>query len=116
MKRLRNHCIGIDQGDVLIFSDFDTGGPMWTAEGPRESRRPVRFSENFRKPPAVHVSLSLWDVDNSSNTRAEVTADTVTEAGFDLVFRTWGNTRVARVRMNWMAIGELRHADEWDLY
>ncbi len=89
---------------------------MWTAEGPRENRRPVRFSEAFRKPPAVHVSLSLWDVDNSSNTRAEVTADQITENGFDLVFRTWGNTRVARVRMNWMAIGELRHADEWDLY
>ncbi|MEM1101782.1 MAG: H-type lectin domain-containing protein, partial [Pseudomonadota bacterium] len=56
------------------------------------------------------------DMDNAANSRADVRAEAVTVSGFELVFRTWGDTRVARVRANWTAIGELRQADEWDLY
>ncbi|MFT7047363.1 MAG: hypothetical protein ACJAYH_002651, partial [Celeribacter sp.] len=26
-----------------------------------------------------------------------------------------GDTRVARVRADWMAIGPVRHADDWDV-
>jgi len=116
MKRLRNHWIGIDQGENILFSDFEDGGQMWTGVGPRERRRRVKFSESFRSPPAVHCSLSMWDMDNDTNLRADISAEKVGEEGFDLVFRTWGDTRVARARVRWMAIGELRHADEWDLY
>jgi hypothetical protein len=29
------------------------------------------------------------------------------------VFRTWADTRVARVRVSWMAIGAAHHADDW---
>jgi len=32
------------------------------------------------------------------------------------VFRTWGDTRVARVRASWTAFGELPYGEEWDLY
>jgi hypothetical protein len=31
------------------------------------------------------------------------------------VFRTWGDTRIARVRIAWMAIGELSEGDDWDV-
>ena len=48
--------------------------------------------------------------------RACAVAETITKDGFDLVFRTWGDTRVARVRLAWLAVGELRQVDEWDLY
>ena len=48
-----------------------------------------------------------------TNIRAEVVAEQVTNLGFQLVFRTWGDSRVARVRMNWLAIGELAFADDW---
>ena len=58
----------------------------------------------------------MWDVDTASALRADVVAETITKDGFDLVFRTWGDTRVARVRLAWMAMGELRQADDWDLY
>jgi hypothetical protein len=36
----------------------------------------------------VHVSLSMWDMGNDSNARADIRAENVTETGFDLVFRT----------------------------
>lgn len=116
MKRLRNHLVGVDQGDVVLFSDFEDGGEMWTGRGPRERRRRIRFSEAYRRAPTVQVSLSMWDVDNSVGTRMDVAAEIVTEDGFDLVFRTWGDSKVARVRAAWMSFGELRHADDWELY
>ena len=69
MKRLRNNLIGIAQGSEVMFEDFDTGGDMWTGTGPREAWHPVRFSDKYRAPPMVHVSLSMWDMDISTNHR-----------------------------------------------
>ncbi|MCA0871569.1 H-type lectin domain-containing protein [Seohaeicola saemankumensis] len=115
MKQFSNHRIGIDQGDVALFSDFQNGGEMWTGTGPRECRKKIKFSDSFRSPPAVQVAISLWDVDTDTAVRAEVLADRVTKTGFDVVFRTWLDTRVARVRVAWTAIGELHHEDDWDV-
>ena len=60
--------------------------------------------------------MSLWDVDTASAMRAEVTADAVHRDGFDILFKTWSDTRIARIRVAWMAIGELPHDDDWELY
>lgn len=99
----------------MLFSDFADGGPMWTGHGPRESRHQIAFREAFRERPAVMVAISLWDLDKETNMRADVAAEHVGPAGFDLVFRTWGDTRVARVRADWTAIGPLRDEDDWDI-
>jgi hypothetical protein len=115
MKRLRSHTVGVDSGDVVLFSDFEDGGEMWTGRGQRERRRRIAFSENFRSDPTVHLSMSLWDMDSSTVLRADIAADAVTESGFDMVFRTWSDTRVARVRIAWMAVGELSDGDDWDV-
>ncbi|PSL17674.1 H-type lectin domain-containing protein [Shimia abyssi] len=115
MKKLRNNYIGVDSGDATLFSDFENDGEMWTGNGPRERRKLIRFSQKYRVPPVVHVGLSLWDIDSQNNIRAEVVAEEVTNLGFHLVFRTWGDSRVARVRMSWMSIGELAFADDWQI-
>ncbi len=116
MKRIRNHLVGIDQGSHVLFSDFENDGTMWVGDGPRMFRKSVRFSEPFHVPPTVQVTLSMWDTDQKTNARADITAEKITEKGFEIVFRTWGDTRVARVRADWLAIGELPHEEEWDLY
>jgi hypothetical protein len=116
MIRLRTPLVGIDRGSRTLFSDFEDDGPMWSGTGPREARVPVAFSEAFRAPPVVHVSISMWDTDGATNQRADLRAEAVTEAGFDLVFRTWGDSRVARIRADWMAVGEVAGEDDWDLY
>lgn len=116
MKRLQNHYIGVDQGSVVLFSDFENGGTMWTGNGPRLARKRVTFAERFRSPPLVHLGIAMWDMDQNAGQRADLKSEQVTEEGFDIVFRTWGDTRVARVRADWLALGELRQADEWDLY
>ncbi|MEM7295876.1 MAG: H-type lectin domain-containing protein [Pseudomonadota bacterium] len=106
----------MDQGEVLLFSHFENGGKMWSGEGQRTIRKDVKFSERFIAQPAVHVSLCMFDLDSKSNPRAEVLASRITNDSFDVVFRTWGDTRVARVRVAWLAIGPVAHQDDWDLY
>ena len=113
MKRLRNHLTGIDQGDAFLFADFENGGDMWTGEGQRERRKQIAFSEPFRSPPTVQTSISLWDVASSTAVRADISAQAITTEGFEIVFSTWGDTRVARVRISWTAIGELHFSDDW---
>ncbi len=115
MKRIDTHQTGIEQGSTPLFSDFQDGGEMWTGHGQREMRRVVEFDEHFSAPPAVHVSLSMLDIDQATNHRVDISAEMVSEDGFVIVFRTWGDTRVARVRADWMAIGPVRHVDDWDL-
>lgn len=115
MKKISSNVIGIDQGEETLFSDFENGGDMWTGEGSRERRATVRFSERFREPPNVMVSVSLWDVDYSTNIRADVEAESISKGQFEIVFRTWGNTRMARARVSWMAIGAVDDDDHWDI-
>jgi hypothetical protein len=45
----------------------------------------------------------------------DISADMVTAEGFVIVFRTWGDTRVARVRADWLAIGGCANDDDWDV-
>ncbi|WP_170559031.1 H-type lectin domain-containing protein [Ruegeria atlantica] len=115
MKTFKSHPIGIDQGEAVIFSEFADGGEMWTGEGPRQRRSVVTFSQAFRSVPVVQVGVSLWDVDTSSALRAEVTAEDITPEGFSAVFRTWSDTRIARIRVTWTAIGEVANEDDWDI-
>ncbi|MEK0164248.1 H-type lectin domain-containing protein [Phaeobacter sp. JH20_36] len=115
MKRVQSPRLGVDQGDIEIFSEFENGGSMWTGTGPRERRREVRFSEPFAELPAVHLSSSLVDIDSGAAIRAELVAEKITHQGFDVVFRTWNDSRVARIRASWLAIGTLPFADDWDV-
>ena len=115
MKKLRSHTVGIDSGDVVLFSDYEDGGEMWTGRGQRERRRHIKFSEEYKTEPTVQLTLSLWDVDAATTMRADIQAEAITRSGFDMVFRTWGDTRVARVRISWVAMGELSEQDDWDV-
>ena len=115
MKRLRGATVGVDQGNVELFSEFASGGDMWVGSGSRERRKWIEFSAAYRDIPSVHLSLSLWDMDSNANVRADLTAENIGLKGFDMVFRTWGDTRVARIRADWLAIGPLRHVDDFDL-
>ena len=113
MKRLKSHTIGVDSGDVILFSDYEDGGVMWTGRGQRERRRHIKFTEPYREQPTVQLSPSLWDLDATTVMRADISAESVTKNGFDMVFRTWGDTRVARMRIAWTAIGPLSEDDDW---
>jgi len=115
MERIEGQTLGVEKGSLALFSDFETGGDMWTGEGPRLVRRSVAFSTAFRASPTVFVSPEMWDYDASANIRVYLTPEAVTPEGFEILFRVWGDTRVARLRAVWMALGPLPHSDDWDL-
>ena len=116
MKKIRNNLVGVDQGSHVLFEDYDVGGEMWTGSGNREVWHPVRFAQPFKTPPAVHVSVTMWDMSTEANQRADIRAANIRRDGFELVFTTWEDTKIARIRADWMAIGELPYEDDWDLY
>ena len=113
--RVPSNQIGVDQGSSILFSDFEDGGKMWTGHGPREVRKSIVFSEPFKAAPAVMVGISMWDLDQKSNQRSDIAAERISETGFDIVFKTWGDTRVARIRADWVAIGGVSDEDDWDI-
>ncbi|WP_373355849.1 H-type lectin domain-containing protein [Pseudoroseicyclus sp. CXY001] len=115
MKVFDTGVIAVDQGDCTLFSDFSEGGPMWAGQGPREVRHAVTFSRPFLAPPAVTCAISLWDFDAGHNLRADIRPANVTEAGFTIVFKTWGDTRIARVHATWQAIGAVGDSEMWEL-
>jgi len=115
MKRISSGTFAIQQGSRILFSDFADDGVMWTGSGSRESRHVVRFKEPFSEAPAIHVSISMWDTDHKHNARADIVAEQISPAEFHLVFRTWGDTRVARIRADWLAFGSVKDADDWEV-
>ncbi len=115
MVRLQSRFVGVDQGSSLLFSAYEDGGEMWTGTGPRTMLSRVAFSEAFRKAPSVRVTLAMWDMDRGFNQRADISATEITQDGFVIQFKTWGDTKIARVRADWMAIGELLDEDHWAL-
>lgn len=107
--------LGIDRGSLMMFAHFDNDGPMWSGTGPRELRRRVAFSAPFLEPPVVLAGISMWDCDHRSNLRADLRAEHIDTGDFDLVFRTWGDTRIARIRADWTAFGSLSDPELWDV-
>lgn len=114
MITLTQSQIGILSGEALLFADFENGGPMWTGEGDREVRHKVVFDTPFAAAPSVTVSLALIDMSRDAHIRADLRAETITQLGFEIVFRTWGDSRVARVRAAWQAIGAAVTEEGWD--
>ncbi len=115
MRKFVRATLGIAQGEVALFSDFQDGGSMWTGDGPRERRHSVAFDEPFQDAPIVQLGLVLWDVHHGANLRTHTLAENVRPDGFDIVFRTWGDTRIARAVIGWTAFGTAVHDDDWTL-
>jgi len=115
MRKIGLHVLGIDEGEVLLFSDFDSGGPMWKGEGLRRVRQNVTFAQPFLEPPTVRVWLTMWDIANTATSRVDVAARDVQREGFSVIFHTWGDTRIARARAAWLALGPLRDEDDWEV-
>ncbi|MHC0053737.1 H-type lectin domain-containing protein [Actibacterium sp. D379-3] len=114
MLKIESRFLGIAQGSKVLFSDYEHDGVMWTGTGPRAISVAVRFKQPFRSNPVVTVSMSMWDMDQKTNPRADISARKITPDGFEIVFKTWGDTRVARIRADWTVLGELPNDDDWE--
>ena len=88
---------------------------MWSGDGECERWMPVEFSEAFKTTPSVFITLELLDLHSGANHRTVTVAENITETGFDAILRTWGDTRIACATAAWIAIGEIKGDEDWDI-
>lgn len=115
MKKLYSSVTGIDRGSVQLFSHFEDSGPMWAGSGERQEMAHVFFSEPFKSIPTVFLTLEMVDVNKQHNYRVSILPENITETGFDAVFKTWSDTSIARAVAGWVAIGEVKGDEDWDV-
>jgi hypothetical protein len=91
---------------------FDESQPGWTLLDPgaaggeaRTFTGQVAFERAFNAPPVVHVGITGFDIDHRDNARLNVGIVAIDERGFQLELRTWCNTRLWSVELNWIAVG-----------
>jgi hypothetical protein len=65
----------------------------------------VTFASSFYSVPVVHLGLTGFDMDQRDSARISLTAENISESGFQAVISTWATTRVFAVEFNWLAIG-----------
>lgn len=75
-------------------------------EADRSYRARVDFARPFRAAPLVHAAISGFDASNQDAVRINIAAANITTTGFDIVVSTWMDTRLWRVDVNWLAIGQ----------
>ena len=92
--------------------------PQWnldTGTGTREVGYVVEFKEPYPTTglkPYVYVSLVGFDTWGGSHGRVEVSARNVSHSGFELVFKTWLDSRVFHATAEWMALpGQIVRAE-----
>jgi hypothetical protein len=114
MTKILSSALAIDQGDVLVFSDLEDGGEMWTGKGDRSRTARVNFREQFREKPMVSLGIKMIDADGGANLRYDLILEDVSATGFNIRFKTWGDTKIARASVNWGAIGAAYSDNDWD--
>lgn len=89
-----------------LFNHVDENGPMWADDGDREVRFKLRFATGFQRAPHITLGISGLDSSCAQNLRFSLATDAVTPEGFVIIFKTWGDTKIARASVNWSAIGQ----------
>lgn len=115
-----NGVVHVESGQVALFDHIEPEGPMWAGAGPRTVESSIRFGGAFAAPPGVHVSISSIDAAHEQNLRLRLEALDVSSEGFRLAVHTWGDTRIGRLSVSWLAIGSSAAAIEseaavWDV-
>lgn len=87
----------------------DASNPGWSlrdGSGERIFSRAVAFESKFANAPKVVIGLSGLDVGANKNQRVTVAAKNITDSGFDVEYRTWSDTILHGVVVNWLAYGD----------
>ena len=80
------------------------GWRLYDGNGLRENRFRVDFNPDLTDRPEVIVALSGVDLIHGNNHRLTVHAENISKEGFEVVFRTWADTRVYSATASWLAV------------
>lgn len=92
-------------GEGEVFNHVDTNNYMWSGEGDRVVRQALQFDLPFSNLPLISLGVTGVDASRAQNQRYYLRAENVTRFGFDLVFITWDDTKIARACASWTATG-----------
>ena len=95
----------VASGFVELFRHVDPDDFMWSGSGTREIRKEMTYDRFWSATPFVLVNLVALDASKSHNLRFELSVDSSTVSGFEIVFRTWSDTMIASASVQWTAIG-----------
>lgn len=105
--------LSLASGSTLLFDHIENGGEMWDSSGIRLFTKRIKFEAAFNQPPQVMISLGMIDADHSTNLRLQLRAEDINRNSFKAVAETWGDTRIGRLSISWLAIG--KNGSEWDV-
>lgn len=112
MQRMAAHVMGVERGSIMLFSDFKDGGVMLIGQGPCEVRRVVESCERFLSPLVAHVWLSMWVVDLETTSASSSRPTSSTRKASSSSSALGADTRITRVRADWIAIGGASSDDD----
>ena len=93
----------VETGSALVFAHYPDKY-MWTGSGDRAVTVYVKFAHPKDGVPKVSAALGAIDAGNGHNMRVALAVQDIDERGFNLVASTWGDTQLAQVNGNWIAI------------
>jgi len=95
----------------MVHNDYNQDAGNWNLHvaqppGVRYFLQHVDFQQPFTEmqPPIVLVMLSSVDSDKDTNERVAVTAEDITNYGFNVRYTSWWDTRLYGVSVTWIAI------------
>jgi hypothetical protein len=80
----------------------EVGNPGGDTTKSRSVAATIQFSPSFSRPPRIIAGISKCDYP-SKVSRFEVAVPKVSEAGFELAHKTWGDSRVYSSEVSWLA-------------
>ena len=99
-----------------MFDHWADATDMWDGLGERRVEKPVAFGGAFAPIPVVHLSPTLIDAHSDTYLRLNIRAEEISETGFVMAVSVWDDTRIARLGIDWQALGPLDDPDEkWDV-
>ena len=101
---------------LTMFSSvatLDQNLPDWTlaqieaseSPKPRSFEYYIRFDYPFSNVPLVHTGITGFDIDNGDTNRLRIYTENISSDGFNLVVQTWMYTRIYKVDVSWIALG-----------
>lgn len=109
------HKVNRDQGPK-VQSGFTSMGfmlgannsnPAWSlaeGEGTRRAFQTIEFPEPFDEIPELILSVNSWDAIESANLRLTISYKNLTREGFTLEYRTWADSKIYGVGVQWFAL------------
>jgi len=89
------------------YQEVDAGSQRPLVKGDGD-KYPIVFEKSFEKEPQVFIGLSYLDADTSEHDlRIVASAEEVTAEGFQLIVKTFRDTKVLGYRVNWLAFNSL---------